>query len=113
MSIDLGFVLILGALGFIAGLIGALLGLGGGLFLVPALTQVLGLPFQVAAGTSLVAVAATSAAGASTFVRVRLTNVRLAVVLSPATVAAAIAASFVAQFVDGRILRVIFVGLLI
>jgi uncharacterized membrane protein YfcA len=112
MSFDIGFLLGLGTLGFLAGLVGALLGLGGGIFLVPALTLGLGLPFGIAAGTSLVAVAATSAAGSSTYVRTRLTNIRLAVLLGTATVAAAIGASFIAQYIDTRILRAMFAVLL-
>lgn len=111
--ITLPFLLTLAGLGFAAGLIGALLGLGGGIFLVPALTLALGMPFGVAAGTSLVAVAATSAAGASTYVRTRLTNIRLAVLLATATVAAALAASYVAQGIDARLLRALFAGMLI
>ena len=67
----------------------------------------------MAAGTSLVAVAATSAAGSSTYVRTRLTNIRLAVLLGTATVAAAIGASLVAQAIDGRILRGLFAFLLL
>ena len=110
--IDGWFLLALAGLGFAAGLIGALLGLGGGIFLVPVLTLGLGLPFGVAAGTSLVAVAATSAAGSSTYVRTRLTNIRLAVLLGTATVAAATGASLLAQAIDGRILRVLFAALL-
>ncbi|HMA36666.1 MAG TPA: sulfite exporter TauE/SafE family protein [Chloroflexia bacterium] len=113
MTIDLWIIAALGGCGFAAGLIGALLGLGGGIFLVPALTLGLGLPFGVAAGTSLVAVAATSAAGSSTYVRTRLTNIRLGVLLGPATVAAASGAALVAQAIDGRILRALFAGLLI
>jgi uncharacterized protein len=103
----------LAAAGFAAGLIGALLGLGGGIILVPVLTLALGLPFSAAAGVSLVAVAATSAAGASAYVQARLTNIRLAVLLGASTVAAAIAASLVAQQVDERILRALFAALLI
>ncbi len=113
MTIDIWMLLGISALGLLAGLVGALLGLGGGIFLVPVLTLVFNLPFQVAAGTSLVAVAATSAAGSSTYVRTRLTNIRLAVLLGTATVAAAIGASLVAQAIDGRILRALFAFLLL
>jgi uncharacterized membrane protein YfcA len=113
MTIDIWLLLGIGTLGLLAGLVGALLGLGGGIFLVPALTLGFNLPFQVAAGTSLVAVAATSAAGSSTYVRTRLTNIRLAVLLGTATVAAAIGASLVAQAIDGRILRGLFAFLLL
>ena len=49
--------------GFAAGLLGALLGLGGGVFVVPALVLIFQLPTLVAIGTSNVAVVATSTAG--------------------------------------------------
>jgi uncharacterized membrane protein YfcA len=93
--------------------VGALLGLGGGIFLVPALTLGLGMPFGLAAGTSLVGVAATSAGGAGPYVRAGITNIRLAVLLATATVAAAVGASYVAQLVDTRILRALFAALLV
>ena len=47
-------------LGALGGMFGALLGLGGGVFLVPALTLVYGLPFRQAAGIGLMTVIATS-----------------------------------------------------
>jgi uncharacterized membrane protein YfcA len=72
----------------------------------------MGLSPQAAAGTSLVAVIATSTAGASTYVRTRLANIRLAMVLAPATVAAAVAASWVAQSLPRGILLGLF-GLLL
>ncbi len=59
----------LAATGFIAGLLGALLGLGGGVFVVPALVLGFRLPALMAVGTSNVAVIATSITGASTYVR--------------------------------------------
>src|SRR5690242_7668661 len=113
MSFDIGVLLALAGLGVLAGAVGALLGLGGGIFLVPALSLALGLDFRIAVGTSLVAVAATSAAGASTYVRTRMTNIHLAIMLGTATVTAAIAASYFAQAVDTRILRGLFAILLV
>ena len=47
--------------GMTAGAMGAVLGLGGGIFLVPALTFIFGLPIQVAVGATLIGVIATSA----------------------------------------------------
>ncbi len=109
------FYAVLALVGFVAGLIGALLGLGGGIFLVPVLTDpaLMHLPFQDASGISLVAVIATSTAGASTYVRTRLANIRLAVLLAPATVAAALAASWLAQGLDRNLLSGIFALLLV
>ena len=113
MNPDLLFYGALAAIGLAAGLLGALLGLGGGIFLVPVLTLAMGLSPQQAAGISLVAVVATSTAGASTYVRARLTNIRLALLLAPATVAAAVVASWLAQGLAKEILHVLFAGLLL
>src|SRR5437762_2982061 len=110
---DAWLYLALAGAGFVAGLIGALLGLGGGIILVPVLTLGLGLSPQAAAGTSLVAVIATSTAGAGTYVRLRLANLRLALLLAPATVTAAVGASWLAQALPGDVLLALFAVLLV
>ena len=51
--------------GFIAGVMGAMLGLGGGVFLVPFLALIIGVPMHQAIATSIIAVIATSSAGAA------------------------------------------------
>src|SRR5262245_54014334 len=94
--------------GFGAGLVGSLLGLGGGVFLVPALDLLFHLPYLTAIGTSNVAVVATSTAGASTYVRDRLANIRLGLVLLISTTAAALAASLLASRVPDAVLRGLF-----
>src|SRR5690349_6555702 len=91
--------------GCAAGLLGALLGLGGGVFVVPALQLIFGLPFLMAAGTSNVAVVATSTAGASAYVRDRLANIRLGLLLLVSTTAAALVASLVASLLPDAVLR--------
>ncbi len=105
---DILYYLGLAATGFVAGLLGALLGLGGGVFVVPALRLSFGLPFLTAVGTSNVAVIATSTAGASTYVRNRLANIRLALVLLVSTTAAALLSSLVAVYVPVQILSALF-----
>lgn len=67
--------------GAFAGGIGALLGLGGGVILVPFLNVVLGLPFQVASGISLVTIIATSSASSAVKGRMQLVNLRMGMVL--------------------------------
>ena len=64
--------------GIVAGILGALLGLGGGIFLVPALTLLFHLPMRVAVGTSLMGVIATSAGVAAVVRRGRGADVGLA-----------------------------------
>lgn len=67
--------------GVAAGCLGALLGIGGGVLLVPLLNAGMGLPFGQARGVSLVGVLATSASVAATSATRRLLNLRLAIVL--------------------------------
>jgi len=87
---------------FLAGVAGSVLGIGGGIFLVPYLTlmPVLGLSLQEAIATSLIGVIATSSGAASVYVRDRLTNLRLGMFLEVATSAGAIAGALVAVYVN-------------
>src|SRR5438477_5908967 len=101
---DIFFYLGLAVTGFAAGLVGALLGIGGGVFVVPALVLVFHLPTLTAVGTSNVAVVATSTAGASSYVRDRLANVRLALVLLISTTSAALASSLLASYLPTKAL---------
>jgi uncharacterized membrane protein YfcA len=79
------FALELLATGLAAGILGALLGLGGGIFLVPALTLLFDLPIRTTVGTSLVAVIATSAGVAAVAPPGRGADVGLALRLEVAT----------------------------
>src|SRR3954467_11574604 len=110
---DFFFYVGLAVTGFGAGLLGALLGLGGGVFVVPALVLIFHLPFLTASGTSSVAVVATSTAGASTYVRDRLANLRLGLVLLVSTTAAALAASLLASYLPEQALSGLFAVILI
>jgi uncharacterized membrane protein YfcA len=67
--------------GAVAGCLGALLGIGGGVFLVPFLNLVLGLEFKTASAISLVTVIATSSVTSATRGRLHLVNLRLGMVL--------------------------------
>jgi uncharacterized protein len=81
--------------GGVAGCLGALLGLGGGVFLVPFLNAVLGLPFSTAAGVSLVTVIATSSVVSSNATGRQLINYRLGMVLEVFTVLGATSGVYV------------------
>jgi len=74
---------------------------------------VFGLPHLTAVGTSNVAVVATSTAGASTYVRGRLTNIRLALVLLVSTTLAALISSLVASYLPVQVLSVLFALVLV
>ena len=57
-----------------SGFLGALLGLGGGVIMVPLMVFLLGVPIHIASGASIVAVVATSSASASVYVRDELVS---------------------------------------
>ena len=74
-------ILMLMVSGFFIGVLGSVLGIGGGVFIVPLLVLVLKLPIQQAIAVSLVAIIATSSAVAAVNVERGLTNMRLGIVL--------------------------------
>ena len=92
----------------LAGIIGSLVGLGGGILLVPMLTLAFGLPIHYAIGTSIVAVIATSSGSAAAYVRDRLTNMRVGLFLEVATTIGAVSGAFLTGFLVPQLLFVIF-----
>jgi uncharacterized membrane protein YfcA len=84
------FFLILLAAAVLAGALGSLLGLGGGVIIVPVLTLALGVPPLFAIGASIVSVIATSSGSASTYVREKMTNLRIGMFLELATTTGAV-----------------------
>jgi hypothetical protein len=103
-------VLFVMGLGAVAGGLGALLGIGGGVFLVPLLTLVLDLPIQQAAGISLMTVIATSSAVSAGTYRRQLVNLRLGMLLEIVTSAGALAGGLTAAALSERTLSLIFSG---
>lgn len=100
--------LLLLAGGFVAGMFGTLLGIGGGLFLVPFLVIVVGVPMHQAIATSIIAVIATSSTGASIYLERGLVNIRLGMLLEVATVVGAIAGGLTASVLSGAVLTKLF-----
>lgn len=94
--------------GVAAGLLGSLLGLGGGIVIIPILVLAMKVPMHTAVATSLLCVIATSSAAASRNVRNGLANVRLGMTLEIATVLGAIIGSSVAGYLSARTLMLIF-----
>lgn len=92
----------------VAGALGALLGLGGGVLLVPALTLAFGLDIREAIGASIVSVVATSSGAAATYVKERLTNLRLGMFLESATTTGAVVGAVAAGLIGGPALFFIF-----
>ncbi len=96
--------LLLGLGGLAAGVFGALLGLGGGVLLVPILTLGFGLDFREAVAVSLLAVITTSSAGAAVYLRKRVANLRLGMTLELATAVGGLIGGLVAFALDQRVL---------
>jgi uncharacterized protein len=95
-----------------AGVGGAILGLGGGIIIVPALTLLLHLPIRYAIGASIVAVIATSSGAAAAYIRDRLTNLRIGIALEVMTTLGALTGASIAGWVSPRWLYIVF-GLLL
>ena len=91
-----------------AGIFGALLGLGGGVILVPILTLVLSIDIHYAIGASIVSVIATSSGAAAAYLRDGVSNIRVAMFLEIGTTLGAIFGAFIAGFVGGPGLFIIF-----
>ena len=87
------------ALSIASGFVGALSGLGGGVFIVPALVVLAKMPMKVAIGASLISVVATSAGASVAFVRDGWTNLKVAMVLECATVTGALTGAYLAGIV--------------
>lgn len=91
-----------------SGALGAMLGLGGGVFMVPLLVFMLKVPIHIAAGASIIAVVATSSAAAATYVRDDITNLRLGMFLELATTLGAVTGAFLTSVTEEATLRMIF-----
>ena len=97
-------------IGILAGILGAVMGLGGGIFLVPLLRLLFHLTMRTAIGTSLVGVIATSAGVAAFAPRGRGADTSLALRLELVTTAAAIAGGWLAGVFHARVLEILFSG---
>lgn len=105
--------LLLMALGFVAGLIGALAGLGGGIIITPVLALHFGIPIRVAIGTSLIAVITTSVASSAVHLQRHTTDIRLGMTLELATSVGAAVAAYFAGYVNRGVLEVLFAAFLL
>jgi uncharacterized membrane protein YfcA len=92
----------------VAGCLGALTGLGGGVVVTPALTLLLGVDIRYAIGASLVSVIATSSGAAAAFVREGYSNIRIGMFLEIATTLGALLGAFLATRTPTAVLSLIF-----
>ena len=100
-------------LGFLAGLLGALTGMGGGVLLTPILALHFGIPIRQAIGTSLVAVITTSAASSSVHLQRHTTDIRLGMTLELATALGAAVMAYLVGYFNRNALEGLFAGFLL
>jgi uncharacterized membrane protein YfcA len=96
------------AAGAVAGCLGSLLGIGGGVFLVPFLNAGLGLQFKTAAAVSLMTVIATSSAVSAHTAGRQLINLRLGMLLEIASTAGGLMAGILFWYISNAVLTVLF-----
>src|SRR5580704_6320705 len=104
----LEFTILVAAGSFLAGLLGSLTGLGGGVVLVPLLTLFFKVDIRYAIGASLVSVIATSSGAAAAYVKEGFSNIRIGMFLEIATTTGALTGAFLAAFISTKALAIIF-----
>ena len=92
----------------LAGFLGALTGLGGGVVIVPMLTLMFHVNIRYAIGASLVSVIATSSGAAAAYVREGYSNIRIGMFLETATTVGAVVGAAVALHVSGSAIAIVF-----
>lgn len=102
------FILIVFLVSIFAGIFGSIVGLGGGVVMIPVLTLLLGVDIHFAIGASIVAIIGTSSGAASTYVKDKVTNLRVGMFLELATTSGAIAGAVIAAYVNSAALETVF-----
>src|SRR5271155_2250357 len=92
----------------VAGCLGALTGLGGGVVVTPALTLLLGVDIRYAIGASLVSVIATSSGAAATYVKEGFSNIRIGMFLEVATTLGALAGATLSIHISTSAISIVF-----
>lgn len=106
-------VILLAVLGIFAGWLGAIIGIGGGIIIVPVLVLAFGFDIRIAVATSLVAVVATSTAAGSAYVGKGTANMRLGMTLEVATTIGGIVGGLIAVLIAPSVLSGLFAILMI
>lgn len=112
VTYSISFVLLLLAAASVAGFFGALLGVGGGIFIVPAMVLLFHLPMKIAVAASIVSVIATSNAGGSSYVEQRISNLRLAMFLELFTTTGALIGAVLAIYLHDWAISLVFAVML-
>ncbi len=111
MSLNAFLLIVCG--GVVTGILGSLLGIGGGLIIIPFLVILFKVPMHTAVATSIISIIATSSASASVYVERHQTNIRLGMILEITTTIGAIFGGLTAVMISGALLKKIFAIILI
>jgi uncharacterized membrane protein YfcA len=104
----LDFVVLLALISVLAGILGSLVGLGGGVVVVPVLTLLFHIDIRLAIGASIISVIATSSGAAAAYVRERMTNLRAGMFLEIATTTGAVTGAYLTTILPARFLFILF-----
>ena len=104
----LEFTLVVWVSSLLAGFLGSLTGLGGGIIITPLLTLALGVDIRYAIGATLVSVIATSSGAAAAYVREGFSNIRIGMFLEIATTVGAVAGALLAARISTGAISLIF-----
>lgn len=102
------FVVVVWTGSLVAGFLGSLTGLGGGVVIVPLLTLGLGVDIRYAIGASLISVIATSSGAAAAYVKEGFTNIRIGMFLEIATTLGALCGAMLATNASTHVIAVVF-----
>ncbi len=105
--------LLIFVVGLLVGSLGSMLGIGGGVLLIPLLTGLFGVPIKTAIGASIVSVIATSSAAGAVYVGRGLTHTRLSMVMEIATTLGALAGGITAVLISPNALSFMFGAVLL
>ncbi len=105
-------IVVLIIIGAVAGLMGSMMGVGGGVLIVPVLSLFLGVPIHQAIAASAVAIIANSTTGAISYIRKGLANIRLGMTMETMTTVGAILGGFTATVLSAEALKGVFAVLL-
>ncbi|GEP19900.1 sulfite exporter TauE/SafE family protein [Pediococcus argentinicus] len=106
-------ILLLATVGILAGVFGAILGIGGGIIITPVLTVMMGLDIKYAIGASIISVIATSSGATIAYLKDDLLNLRVAMFLELGTTIGAIVGAILAGLFNPDILYILFGSFLI
>jgi uncharacterized membrane protein YfcA len=109
----LEFLVILFLVSIFAGIFGSIVGVGGGIVIIPVLTLLLGVDIHFAIGASIIAIIGTSSGAASTYVKDKVTNLRIGMFLEIATATGAIIGAALAAHVNSALLEAVFGAILL